>query len=83
MILDCEIQINPLKNSLHRFDGIFRWLKERDEESNILQDPITLENTAWCGCTISHNEIIGVVIAVGKNTRLEKNSKTSKTIKKT
>lgn len=42
-----------------------------------------MENTAWAGCTISNNDVVGLVIAVGKDTRLEKNSSTSKGIKKT
>lgn len=48
-----------------------------------MEDPINIDNTVWSGCTIKHNEIIGIVIAVGKNTRLEKNSSRQKNIKST
>lgn len=49
----------------------------------MIEDAITLENTVWSGCSIKNNEVIGVVVAVGKNTRLEKNSASNKNIKTT
>ena len=68
-----------MKNSLHSYEGVYRQLSN----NQIKEYPLTLDNTAWSGCSISHNEIIGLVIAVGSDTRLEMNSKTNKNIKST
>lgn len=42
-----------------------------------------MEHTVWSGCSIVHNEIVGLVLAVGKDTRLEKNSSKRKALKST
>ena len=63
------------------FDGIAKTIDESDKVVDKL--PIILENTVWSGCKISNNEIIGLVVAVGKDTRLTKNSKNIKINKKT
>lgn len=80
---DPEIEIDTENNCLSSFTGKIKYLNEEDENGEMKQDPILLENTIWSGCSISNNNIIGLIIAVGKETRLEKNSKTSTKIKST
>ncbi len=80
---DYEIEINPELNDLHHFFGKIFYLNLKDKNGLILKQPITMDNTIWAGCSVNNNEIVGIVIATGKETRLEKNSKTSKLIKTT
>lgn len=42
-----------------------------------------LKHTIWSDCFVANNEIVGVVIAVGKDTRIKLNSKLSKKMKHT
>ena len=67
---------------MNEFSGVFKII---DENNNRVLDKevITLKNTIWSGCNISNNEIYGIVIAVGEETRLEKNSKNVKIHKQT
>jgi len=37
-------------------------------------DPLGFKNTVWSGCKVTNNTIYGLVISVGKDTRLTKNS---------
>ena len=55
--------------SLHEFSGYLRVLEDR---SNIVIDKeyISVKNVAWSGCEIKNNEILGLVIGVGNQTRL-------------
>lgn len=78
----CEVEIYPKSNSLNWFDGKVAW-NELNQDGEQIQDPLTLENTVWSGCAVKNNEIVGLVIAVGSDTRLQKNSSNSKKLKST
>ena len=78
-----EIEIDTQINCLSSFTGKIKFLDEEAENGEMKEDPILLENTIWSGCSVSNNHVIGLVIAVGKETRLEKNSKTTTKIKST
>lgn len=67
---------------MNHFSAIFKIL---DENSHRVLDkePLSVKQTVWSGCSISNNSIYGLVIAVGKDTRLEKNSKNEKIHKQT
>lgn len=55
-----------------------------DNQRQIVDEEyFSLKNAVWSGCHVKNNEIIGLVIAVGQETRLAKNSSNKKYHKQT
>lgn len=77
-----EFEINREGLDLDNFEGNVKYLE--NGTNRVLDiDPILLDNTVWSGCKIVNNEVFGLVIAVGKDTCLERNSQTNKIMKHT
>lgn len=79
---EVEFKINLLNNCINDFEGTIHFI-DPDRKAIIDRDPLGLENTIWSGCSINKSEVIGIVIAVGRETRLVKNSKNVKCQKRT
>lgn len=71
---DVEFYIDTQDNSLNSFNGRVHYLDD-DTKRIVEREPIGLENAIWSGCTLNKAEIHGLVIAIGEETRLLKNSK--------
>ena len=74
---DVEFFIDLMNTELNNFNGVIHSIDE-NYRLVIDKDPIGVENTIWSGCSINKAEIHGLVIAVGPECRLVKNSKYSK-----
>lgn len=71
-----------MNTDLGSFDAIIHFI---DNNSGLIvnKEPLSVENTVWSGCKVNKSEVHGLVIAVGKETRLIKNSKNIKVQKVT
>lgn len=79
---DLEIKVNLMNNKINDFEGTIHFI-DSDKKAIVEKDPVGVENTIWSGCSINKSEVFGMVIAVGQETRLVKNSKNVKKQKKT
>lgn len=73
-ILDCKgyIQADPPCKDVHKFNG--EYFNDHKEE-----EPLSLKNTIWANTTVVTNEVYGLVIYVGKETRIKMNAKDPRT----
>lgn len=79
---DIEFFVDTSDNSLNSFHGRLHHLNNNTKEI-AEKEPLHLENAIWSGCSLNKTEIHGIVIAVGEETRLQKNSKHEKKQKTT
>ncbi|KAI3378134.1 hypothetical protein SNEBB_007079 [Seison nebaliae] len=47
---------------------------QQQQSSNIIRQPLTIDNTVWSGTVVANCSIIAVIIYTGKETRVELNS---------
>ena len=74
---DVEFEVGLSEIKLDDFDGFIHLIDKFSREISA-KEPLSVENTIWSGCSINKSEIHGLVIAVGLETRLIKNSKNVK-----
>lgn len=79
---DAEFVINLENNDLNSFDAKINFIDKLTRRV-VDKEPLSVENTVWSGCHVNKADIYGLVIAVGSDTRLKKNSKNVKIQKKT
>lgn len=77
-----EFQINLTNHDINDFEGTIHYIDE-GRRAIIDRDPLGVENTIWSGCSVNKSEVLGLIIAVGEETRLVKNSKNVRHQKRT
>ena len=73
--LDGFAQYEPPSKLIYNFEGV---LNIKDNNNNIIREPLNLENTFWMSTVSASCEIIGIVIYTGNETRARMNSSKSK-----
>ena len=76
---DCDVEfvINLENYDLNSFDANINFI-DKITRRIVEKEPLSVENTVWSGCQVNKSEIYGLVIAVGRDTRLQKNSRNVK-----
>ena len=84
---NCHFIIEPPSKNIYEFNGVLEIHKNSNNNSinnninndslnqnEITKQSINLENTIWMNCILTSNNIYGLVIYTGKETRAEMNS---------
>ena len=71
------LHINLKVQKLSECSGVIGW------EDSSSEEPLLLENTLWSGMKLVNGQVTGLVVAVGSDTRLQKNSMGSARLKTT
>lgn len=79
---DVEFLISLENHDLNSFDANINFI-DKVTRRVVDKEPLSVENTVWSGCHVNKSDIYGLVIAVGEDTRLKKNSKNEKIQKMT
>lgn len=73
---DSSLKCSQPIRDIYEFEGLY---KHKDADSNkSIKEPLTLENTLWCNTVLASNKVLGMIIYVGKETRIQMNSSTSR-----
>lgn len=67
-----SVQADPPNKEVNKFKGIY-FNEGRDEE------PLSIKNTIWANTVVATSRVYGLVIYVGKETRIKMNSQNPKT----
>lgn len=73
---DGKIVYNPPNDNIYEFIGYFETI-ESDLKTH--KEPLNLDSTMWANTILTSGKIIGMVIYVGSETRIAKNSRKPRT----
>jgi len=77
MKIKSQVYAEKPHNDIHSFIGTFTANDDEEEGiSNIVEESLNIENTAWANTVIASGSVVGVVIYTGRHTRSSMNTST-------